>query len=415
MDPVIFQQLGISLGLGLLVGLQREWADSCVAGIRTFALITLMGTVCALLAKGFGGWVLGAGLLGVATLMVTQNLIRARGGQADAGQTTEVAALVMFGVGAAVALDLTPAAVMVGGAVALLLHWKKPLHHFVKRIGETEIRAIFRLVLIALVVLPILPNRAYGPYQVLNPFKTWLMVVLICGISLGGYMAFKLLGAKAGTVLGGVLGGLISSTATAVSYARRSRQAPACSPVAALVVMIASTIVFARVAFEVAVVAPGMLGSVLPQLGVLMGIMALVSLVLYLWRSGDPGEIPAGEDPSDLKAAIVFGLLYAVVLFAVAAARQHFGNRGLYVVAALSGLTDMDAITLSTAQMINAGRLEVDTGWRMIVLGGLSNLVFKGLAIAALGHRRLLGRIAIAFGITVVGGIILLLLWPSIG
>lgn len=415
MDPVVFQHLGIALGLGLLVGLQREWADSQVAGIRTFALITVLGTVCALLAREFGGWVLGAGLLGLAGLMIVQNVIRLRAGEPHFGQTTEVAALVMFAVGAAVPLDLTPAAVVAGGAVALLLYWKHPLHRFVKRIGQAEMRAIFRVVLLALVVLPVLPNRAYGPYAVLNPFKIWLMVVLICGISLGGYMAYKLLGAKAGTVLGGVLGGIISSTATSVSYARRSRHAPGSAPLAALVIMIASTIVFVRVGAEVAVVAPRILPAILPPFAVVMGLMALLSAGLYVLRTGEAKEVPAGDDPSDLKAALAFGLLYAVVLVAVAAAKEHFGDSGLYVVAALSGLTDMDAITLSTAQLITADRVSLDTGWRMILLGGLSNLVFKGLAVAALGHRRLLGRVAVVFAITLVGGVLVLLLWPPIG
>ncbi len=415
MDAGIVQQLAIALGLGLLVGLQREWAASHAAGIRTFALITLLGAVCALVSKLAGGWVLGGGLLAVGALMIAQNAIRAKTGEVDPGQTTEVAALVMFGVGAAVVLDWTAEAVVAGGAVALLLHWKKPLHSLVGRIGQREMRAIFRLVLIALVVLPVLPNRAYGPYQVLNPFKIWLMVVLICGISLGGYMAYKLVGARAGTVLGGVLGGLISSTATTVSYARRSRRAPGGAPLAALVVMIASTVVFARVGVEIAVVAPRILPQVLPQLGALMGLMALLSVGLYVLRGDEAQGVPAGDDPSDLKAALGFGLLYAVVLFAVAVAKEHFGDSGLYVVAALSGLTDMDAITLSTAQLIHVDRVALDTGWRMIVLGGLSNLVFKGLAVALLGHRRLLARVALVFGITLVGGIVLLVLWPSVG
>jgi len=415
MDPIVLRQLAIALGLGVLVGLQREWAEEHVPGIRTFPLITLLGTLTALMAPHAGGWPLGAGLVAVAALLIAQGSARLRRGEDSPGTTTAIAALLMYAVGATLILGDTVIAVMVAGAAAVLLHWKQTLHAFVHRIGKTEISAVIRLVLIALVVLPILPNQAYGPYGVLNPFKIWLMVVLICGISLGSYVAYRILGAKAGTVLGGILGGLISSTATTVSYARRSRNAPDVASLAALVIMIASTVVFGRVAIEVALVAPSIVSAVLPPLAVMMGLMALVSAGLYLFRRGEAAEVPAGEDPSDLKAAIIFGLLYAVIIFAVAVAKEHFGNRGLYTVAALSGLTDMDAITLSTAQLVKTGKLPVDIGWRMIVLGGLSNLVFKGAAVALLGHRRLLGRIAVVFGIALAGGVLLLALWPSAG
>jgi uncharacterized membrane protein (DUF4010 family) len=293
-----------------------------------------------------------------------------------------------------------------------LLQWKQPLHSFVGRFSEADIRAIFQLVLIALVILPVLPNRSYGPYGVLNPFEIWLMVVLIVGISVGGYIAYKFLGARAGTLLGAVLGGLISSTAATVSYSRRSRHAPETATMATFVIMIASTIVFGRVVFEIAVVAPEILSQVVPPLAVMMVTMGAIAAALYWMRRGEAAEIPIDEDPSQLKAAIVFGLLYAAVLFAVAAVKEHFDDRGLYIVAALSGLTDMDAITLSTAQLIKRNDLSVDTGWRMILIGALSNLVFKCGAVAMLGHRKLLLRVSLAFGISLAVGVLLLICWP---
>jgi uncharacterized membrane protein (DUF4010 family) len=268
------------------------------------------------------------------------------------------------------------------------------------------------LVLIALVILPVLPNRSFGPYGVLNPFEIWLTVVLIVGISLGGYIAYKFFGARAGTLLGGILGGMISSTATTVSYARRTRHAPEAVGLAAFVVVVASTIVFARVIFEIAVVAPELLSAIAPPLVVVMLVMGVLALVMYGTRGGEAEQLPMDKDPSQLKAAVVFGLLYAVILFAVAAGQQWLGDRGLYLIAALSGLTDMDAITLSTAQLIKRGELEVDTGWRMILVGSLSNLVFKGAAVAMLGHPRLLLRVSIAFGIVLLCGLLLLRFWP---
>jgi len=416
LDWTVYRDLGIAAGLGLLVGLQREWTRQDIAGIRTFALITMFGTVTGLVGAALtssGPWLVGAGMLSVAALMVIMNVGRLRSGEDHPGPTTEVAALVMFGVGVLLALQQIGPAVSIGGAVAVLLQWKKPMHDFVRRIGDADMRAIFRLVLIALVVLPVLPDRAYGPYDVLNPFHIWLMVVLIVGVSIAGYMAYKFLGARAGTVLGGVLGGLISSTATTVSYSRRTRHAPETAPLTALVIMIASTIVFVRVGFEVLLVSPGIATTVLPPLGATMLLMVAICVVLYLRRPTEDVAISAEGDPSALKAAMVFGALYALVIFALAAVNEHFGQQGTYLVAVLSGLTDMDAITLSTARLIETGRIDVGAGWRMILLGALSNIVFKAFVVAALGHPCLVRRIVPLFGITVAGGIGILLLWPG--
>ena len=412
MDLTVVVALALALGLGLLVGLQREWSAHHVTGIRTFTLITVLGTLLGLLSQTIGVWLLVAGLFAVVVVVAVGTVLSFVGRQEELGLTTEVAALVMYAVGVALAYGQTELGLIVGGGVAVLLQWKQPLHTLVGRFGEADIRAIFNLVLIALVILPVLPNRSYGPYGVLNPFEIWLMVVLIVGISLGGYIAYKFFGARAGTLLGGVLGGLISSTATTVSYARRTRHTAEAVGLAAFVIVIASTIVFGRVIFEIAVVAPELLSTVAPPLVVVMLVMGALAAVLFWTRGGDAEQVPLDEDPLELKAAVLFGLLYAAILFAVAAGQQWFGNRGLYVVATLSGLTDMDAITLSTAQLIKRGELDVGTGWRMILLASLSNLVFKGAAVAVLGHPRLLQRVSLAFGIVLLCGLLLLALWP---
>jgi len=176
--------------------------------------------------------------------------------------------------------------------------------------------------------------------------------------------------------------------------------------------MISSTIVFGRVIFEVAIVAPAILPQLVAPLAGMMGLMILISVALYLLTDKTEQPVSLDGDPSDLKAALIFGVLYGAVLFAVATVRQHFGDEALYVVAAVSGLTDMDAITLSTVQMIKADRLSIDTGWRMILVGAMSNLVFKACAVAVLGSRRLLGRIVLVFGISLIGGVLLLIFWP---
>ena len=412
MIPDIYIRLAVALGLGLLVGLQRERVDSVIAGIRTFALISLFGAVCAQLAKTYGGWILVVGFLATALLVTAGNLVRIQSREAEPGQTTEFAALVVFGLGAWVVTGSMAVPVVLAGAVVVLLHFREPIHEFVGKIGEKDLRAIMQLVLIALVILPILPDRDMGPYGVLNPYQIWWMVVLIVGLSLGGYVAYKLFGAGAGTVLAGILGGLISSTATTASYARRSRESPDLARLAALVVMIASTVVYGRVLVEIAAVAGGRLLDLAPPLAAMLGVCALVSGAAWLLGRGGEGDLPKQENPAELKAALIFGALYAVVLLAVAFARDRFGTAGLYTVAAISGLTDVDAITLSTSRLVQGGRLEPGTGWRAILLASMSNLGFKAGIVAALGSKALLGRIALLFGAVMAGGGMILWLWP---
>ncbi len=413
MEANLFGQLGISLLLGLLVGLQRERAESTIGGIRTFPLIAAFGTLCGWLALEHGGWIVAAGLVALASLLVMSNFMQARGGNHDAGQTSEVAALLLFGIGAYVVVGEPAVAVALGAVTAVLLHYKDPLHAFAGRIGDRDVTAIMQFALITLVVLPVLPDRAYGPYDVLNPFQIWLMVVLIVGISLVGYVAYKLLGAKEGAVLGGVVGGLVSSTATTVSFARRAGTAPGSAGLAALVIMIASSIVYARVITEVAVVAPGHVRTILPTLVVMLLACAAIAAILYFASRDRHAEMAEHGNPADLRMAMTFAGLYALVSFAVAATKEEFGVQALYSVALLSGLTDMDAITLSTSQLVNQGRLEPQTAWRLIIVASLANLVFKAGIVGVIGGRALLRYVAPAFGAALLVGVGLLWLWPA--
>jgi uncharacterized membrane protein (DUF4010 family) len=400
-----FKNLGIALGLGLLVGLQRERAGKPLAGIRTFPLITVLGTVCALL----GQWAVAAGFVGVAALLVAGMVTARKGGDERPGLTTDVAALLMYGVGAYLVLGTTEVAVAVGGAVALLLHWKSAMHGFAQRIGETDVTAIMRFVLVTLVILQVLPDRTYDPYDVLNPHQIWLMVALIVGINLGAYAAYRLLGSRGGALVAGTLGGFISSTATTVSQAR-GRGSP---DLAALVIQLASTLVFARVLLEVAVASPDHFTAIAPPIAIVGAAFVAAAVVLWLRVRTRDAEAPPPANPAELKPALLFGAAYAIVLLAAAAAKEHLGNRGLYVVAVLSGLTDMDAITLSTARLAQDGRLGSGTAWRVILVAMLANLVFKGALVGVLGPRPLLRRILLLFGVAGVASIALLfVLWP---
>jgi uncharacterized membrane protein (DUF4010 family) len=392
MESNLFGQLGISLLLGLLVGLQRERTDSTVGGIRTFPLIAAFGTLSGWLALEHGGWIIAAGFLAIA-------------------------ALLLYGIGAYVVVGEIAVAVALGAVIAILLHYKDPLHAFAARIGERDVTAIMQFALISFIVLPVLPDRTYGPDEVLNPFQIWLMVVLIVGISLVGYVACKLFGAKEGAVLGGLIGGLVSSTATTVSFSRRAATTLKSAGLTALVIMIAAGVVYARVIAEVSIVEPGYVRQIVPPLVVMFGVCVALAAALYLITRDRHAEMPHHGNPADLRTAMMFAGVYAVVSFAVAATKTEFGVQVLYPVAILSGLTDMDAITHSTSQLVYQDRLEAETAWRLILIASLSNLAFKGIMVGVIAGRVLLNYVAVAFGIAMlVGGAILWLwLWPVAG
>ena len=411
MDLLIAQQLLISLGLGMLIGLQRERAEKAVGGIRTFPLITLFGTVSGQLAQTHGGWIIAAGFVTLGALLLLSNLPRWRAGEGR-GMTTEVAVLLLFALGAWLTVGPAWIVVVTGGVVALLLHWKTPLHRFASALGDNDMHAIMLFVLLSMVILPVLPNQSHGPYGVFNPFEIWLMVVLIVGISLGGYVAYKFFGGRGGVLLSGVLGGVISSTATTVSSARRSKGVTTGVGLVSLLIMVAAAVSLVRVLVEIAVVASRSFAQLALPLGALAVAMILIAGGTFFFTRHEDGELADQENPAQLKAALIFAAIYAVIKLAVAAAKDHFGTGGLYVVGVISGLTDMDAITLSTARLVDAQQLDAAVGWRTILIAALSNLAFKGCAVAALGSRQLATRVALLFGLSGTAGGLILWLWP---
>ena len=407
----IFHDLGIALLLGLLVGIQRQHADAPLGGVRTFPLITVFGSVCAMLADKQGGWIVAAGLIGVIAIIVVGKRTSDSRSDGHAGLTTAAALLLMFSVGAYIPAGNWSVAIAVGGAVAILLQMKLELHGLVARLSDTDIKAIMQFVLITFIILPVLPDRTFGWYDVLNPHEAWLMVVLVVGISLSGYIVWKFFGQQAGIVIGGMLGGTISSTATTVSFAKRSRRVAAAAPPAVTVIMIATAVSFVRVVVEIAVVSREFLLQAMFPMMVMVVAAVVLCVVAWFFTRNTKETMPEQGNPTELKSAVLFGLLYALVLFGVAATREHFQQSGLFVVAVLSGLTDMDAITLSTSRLVSADRLTPQIGWRIIVTAAMANLVFKAGIVAMLGHRRLLLRTVILFGILItIGGTLMAVL-----
>ncbi|GGW39952.1 MgtC/SapB family protein [Arenibacter certesii] len=409
--------LGIAFGLGLLVGLQRQKANDEMAGVRTFTLIGILGVLSGFLTRDYGNpYILPILGIAVTALLVIANFVKLKKlTHPDVGQTTEVAALLMFAIGAYLVMGDRVLGVIMGASMAVLLHLKDWLHSFIDRLKDKDIAAIMTFVGISLVVLPILPNKTFGPYQVLNPQNIWLMVTLIVGLSVLGYFIYKFVGKKVGIISNGVLGGLISSTATTVSYAKKTADTAGIGKLAAFVITTASTIALARVMVEVIVVIPEKIPEMLLPLLFQFVVMALVCVVLFYTITKDSSDekMPEPSNPAQFKSALLFGLLYGLILLAVAFAKEEFGNEALYAVAIISGLTDVDAITLSLSQLVKGGSLETTTGWRLILLASLSNLVFKGIVAAVMGTRELTKWIAYSFGVAVVAGVLLIWLWPT--
>jgi uncharacterized membrane protein (DUF4010 family) len=255
-------------------------------------------------------------------------------------------------------------------------------------------------VLIALLILPLVPDRPIDPLGVLNPHDAWRMVVLIVSLGVAGYAAYRIFGTK-GAWLAGLIGGLISSTATTLQQARWSKERPKACTLGALVVVIASAVALARILVEIAFVSSELLRAAAVPVLVIAGALVVLAVVLW-WRGrGEEAADLQPDNPAQLKTALVFGVLYAVVIVAVAWSRKVFGVHGLHVVAVLSGLTDVDAITLSTSRLVAQGQLDADTGWRLVLLAALSNLGFKGGLAAVVGGRR--------FGLIVAGAALLAL------
>ena len=380
-------QFGVALGLGMLIGLERERTrgeERTFAGVRTFSLVALLGATAVYVGEQSGlPWIVGLVFLAVVALVVAAYHVTAQNG--GIGATTEVSVLVTFLIGSMCAWNEVGVAGAVAVVTMLLLALKGWLHDLAKRIEPSDVEATLKFAIITLIVLPLLPNTNYGPpgLEVINPYKTWLMVVLIAGLNFFGYILVKVVGREHGLGITGLLGGLVSSTAVTLSFSQRSRVEPDLAPVLALAILLAWTVMFFRVVVEVGVVNPSLARDL--ALGmVLMGAVSLVICIL-LWRRGhsrEKAEVASGHNPFELGDAVKFGMLFAVVIFVASAAQVYFGNTGLYVAGALAGLTDVDAIALSMAQLAHQDPASSGAAARTIVIAVISNTMVKcGLAI----------------------------------
>lgn len=414
-DPVAYtsiQAFAVSLGIGLLIGLERERKPDTKAGLRTFALTALLGCLAAMLAEiTVSGGVIPAGLLMVAAMMIVAQA-RDPLDDGDPGTTSVVALMVCYGLGALAWFGQATLAVMLAITVTVLLYFKAQLQGVTRSLTHKDLISILQFGVLSLVVLPILPNQDYGPYQALNPHQIWWMVVLISGLSLAGYAALRIVGNRHGAPLLGFFGGLVSSTATTMVFARNARDDAKLTATATLVILIANLVVTIRLGIVAVVLAPSLLVPLASVLGI--GLLLGLVVAIFRWRTlTAAGDLPLPEvkNPTELRTALSFGLLYGIVLLLAAWLQDIAGSQGLYLVALASGLTDVDAITLSTLRLFNQQTLEAAPAVTAIGLAVLSNLAFKSGLVITIGGRTLARSVLpglAAIGVGFIAGIGLL-------
>jgi uncharacterized membrane protein (DUF4010 family) len=380
-------RFGAALGLGLLLGLERERkrdAELLFGGVRTFALIALLGAVGAFMERElYQGWFVLVAFVAVGALVVVSYAMTAARG--EVGITTEVTALLAFIVGALCGWNHIDVAAVATVVCLLLLTLKDYLHRLARRVELADVEATLTFAVISVIILPLLPNETFGPppLDVINPYKIWLMVVLIAGLNFLGYLLVKVLGNEHGLVVAGLLGGLVSSTAVTLSFSQRSRQEPAMSSAFVLAIVVAWTIMFLRVVVIVGMVNFSLAGDLALTLGLMTAAGVLVSL--ELWRRSrihGKGMVTAGTNPFELGEAIKFGLLFGVVTVAAKAAEVYLGETGLYIAGAVAGLTDVDAISLSMANLAAGEQESLKVAGRTILIAVVSNTLTKaGMAV----------------------------------
>jgi uncharacterized membrane protein (DUF4010 family) len=417
-----FASLALAAMAGLLIGLERERSRppdearlSFLGGARTHPLLALVGGAGMLAAREVG--VVGVVVpFGALVVFLALNYAGDVWRDAHRGITSEAAFLLSFllGVLALTRGVLEPrqkifAVASIAVVATFLLSAKPTLHPLARRISTEDVAGTLKFLIVAVVVLPLLPDRTFGPLDVLNPFQIGMLMVLISGLSFAGYAAIRLFGARWGLGLTGVLGGVVSSTAVTLSMARRARERPEILESAAFAVILASTVMFVRVVVIVAVVNPGLRGEVALPMGLatLGGAAACLVLWLRSGRARAPAQEIAFSNPFDLVAALEFSLLFAVILLGSKAAATHLGTAGTYAAGLVAGATDVDAITLSMAKLADGGPLTQRVAATTIFLGTASNTLVKGLMAAVAGGWE--------FGRQVLAGQLLLLVAGTAG
>lgn len=415
---VLFRNLGTALAIGLLVGLERGWQQreahegQRVAGVRTLAIIGLAGGVCGILAQQLAPIVLGLAFIAIAGMLIAAHMISSR--EFDAyGITSEIATFTTFAL-AALATIGHPALAAAGAvAVVVLLGLKPELHRWLSRLEHSELLAALELLVISVIVLPVLPNRALGPWDALNPFQLWLLVVLVAGISFIGHFAVRMLGQTRGILLSGAVGGLASSTALTASFARLARRRSGLSNLLATGTVLAQAVTLPRMLIVTWFVSRPLASSTLVPLVAMTAATLACGLVLH-WRTATTVKKTPRHlgPPFRMKETLRFGALLVAITLISAAVNHHFGAAGIYLIAALGALTNLTAVTLSIAQLASQG-LDQTVATYALVIAAITGALFKAVLADWIGGHKLGARVGIAAVIASIVGIASLL-WPGV-
>ena len=418
MDFEIIRQLLTALALGTLIGLERERSEReekkfSFAGIRTFALMGLFGVVATIISEGAPilFWILTGGfLLFLIAAYVTNSLMTK-----TIGATTEFAALFVYFIGVLCAQNEYTLATILRLILLAILHFKTPLHTFAAGVNKEELTSTVKFMIIAFVILPLLPNQTYGTYDVLNPYVIWLMVVFISGMSFISYIAIRLVGPHRGIGLTGFLGGLISSTALTMSFSGQSKKNPSVVRPYVFAVVIASSAMFFRILVEVFVLNRELFNALIIPLGVMGGVGLLCAYYIFTQNNSrhlEQKEIKSStlalKSPFQLKPALQFGLIFGFILFFSKSAQAFFGNEGVYLTSVFGGLMEVDAITVTMANLSKSNSIGISTGALAVSIAAIINTLTKGLIFLLFGNRAAALGIAKIFAIMVFSGIVAL-------
>lgn len=392
MLPPLLGPIFASAGLGALIGLIRQWSEQTehggktdFGGVRTHTFWAILGCLGAIASREFIPLALPVVIIVVCAHLLVAHV---RHGEPTApGSTSFAASLLTLFVGALVAWNHTQSAVVVAALTMVLLGLKQPIHDWTRAFTPADIRGTLQFVAITGVILPLVPNRAFGPFDGFNPFSTWMMVVLISGLGFTGYIAMRVFGTRAGILLTSLFGGLASSTASTLAFSRRSREEPSLAGDYAFAVVVACTVMLPRILILLFLFSPALASSVTPA----FGIMLLPAVVFGIWHwlvskpEHSPVASPAMTNPLSLTTAIKFALLYAVIAFLVKAATQLEWQSGILPLSFVSGLTDMDAISLSMAQNTRDAAVPLPLAAQAVILAAVANSVLKAALAAGLG------------------------------
>lgn len=416
-----FQGLGFSLLLGMLIGIERERRSqtqnqSSFVGIRTMSLVGMLGYLVywmfadsLLLFSLFTG----AFLLLIIAAYVISSLVGK-----DYGATSEIATIFVYLSGLLIGMGETLIATVTTLAVLLLLYFKKPLHTFVRTVEKEEIYDTIKFIVVVFVILPLLPNETFGPLDVLNPYNIWFIVVLISSISFVSYVAIKLMGPRKGIGLSGFLGGLISSTAVAMTFSGLSKRSKALVNPFVFGIVIASSAMFFRVLLEVSILNPDLMSSlVIPMTA--MGITGFL-ISGYYWFQKQEGQAKKITDkqlnlktPFHLWPALQFGIFFAALLFISKFASVNFGDKGLYITSFLSGFVDVDAITVTMANLSASGDITKFAATTSITIATMTNTLVKGLIVVFFGSKKVGTRVLSAMIVMILVGVVSLLFFTT--